>query len=36
MGNSLKLVEVKLELRTNVDVSSLVFGAVTIPRSRED
>jgi hypothetical protein len=30
MRNSLKLVEIKLEFWTNVDISSLVLGAVTI------
>jgi len=35
MWHSIELVEVKLELRTNIDVSALVLGGVTVLWCRE-
>jgi len=35
MWNCVKLMELELVLRPNVDVSAFVFRAVAVPRSRE-
>lgn len=36
MRNSVELVELELVIRLDIDVGSLVFGAVAVSRCRED